>query len=255
MRKIVIFMLLLSLIAAKSYAEKPNMQYGFAGGLYAGMVGLGANATVKVPALTGSFLRLGAAVTDSYNLYPEKRWRRFAPISFDYMYYFYDEVYAGAGFNVPLKVSDQKTGAPGKQFFVGIESEVLDYRIFFEAGYSELNIKDDPSFVGTYLLLGYRYAPPEERAKPKPVVESAPVEMQYRRVRQDTALNSMREEYDLIKTYIKELDTNIEQARLDRDYLKVTELRSVKSRAIDRAKELKQKIREEEGWIELYELK
>jgi hypothetical protein len=257
MKKFVILTLLLFFFSLSACAEKPDYQWGFSGGLNAGMIGIGANVTVRLLMIQNSFLRLGAQVTDSYNLYPVKDWRRFAPVTLDYIYYFYDEVYVGGGLNVPVKVSDQKTAAPGKQFFMGIESEVFDYRIFFEAGYSELNIKDAHSFNGTYLMLGYRYSHESRKAKrPLPPVPGAeiPSEVRYERAPSDAALNSMREEYDLIKNYIKELDTNIAVARKDRDYLKVTELRSIKNRAIQRAKELKQKIREEEGWIELYEV-
>ncbi|MFH1577330.1 MAG: hypothetical protein ABID35_07285 [Candidatus Margulisiibacteriota bacterium] len=49
--------------------------------------------------------------------------------------------------------------------------------------------------------------------------------------------------------------TGIARARDNLDYLKVSELRSVKNQAIDRVKVLKEKIWEEDGWIRIYEVK
>ena len=131
-------------------------------GLYAGTAGISADTLIKIPRSMFNaddlYFRVGLALTDSQNVTPDQLWRRFAPLYMDVVCYLADDVYFGAGVNIPLRVSDDETGSIGGQLYMGSDLRI-DFlgRVYGEAGYSSLNILGKKSFAGLYLTVGWRY--------------------------------------------------------------------------------------------------
>ena len=103
-----------------------------------------------------SYLRLGAALVETKNLYPDKPWRRFALICLDNLFYFHDNFYISGGVNFPVKVSDCECGAWGWQALLGGELPYGDGSIFLELGRAQLNREDQEPFEGSCVILGYQ---------------------------------------------------------------------------------------------------
>ena len=161
MRKAKIFGLIFwfALSSLAFSAEKTQRAIGVGGGLFAGMYGIGADMTFRLPKLKDSCLKVGLAVTDSKNACPEltKDWRRYAPLCIDGIHYFNNNLYIGAGMNYPLIISDREKPALGWEAYFGTDKKIGKGKIFIEAGCGELKRENKPSFTGGQVMLGYRY--------------------------------------------------------------------------------------------------
>lgn len=134
---------------------------GAGGGLFAGMYSIGLDTTFRLPRLKDAYLKVGLAFADSKNVYPPeewgKNWRNYIPLCIDGIYYFYDNIYVGAGLNYSLRISDDEIPAMGWEAYFGAEVKLGRGKVFIEAGCAELKRQNKPSFIGGQVIIGHRY--------------------------------------------------------------------------------------------------
>jgi hypothetical protein len=156
--RLIFGLLLVALVASVSSAAiKTELGLSTGAGLYSGMYGVGGDILWRTPqALEDDnlYIRSGMAVTDSRNL---STWRQFAPVYVDGLFYINKNLYAGAGLNYPVKVSDGDTGALGWQSYLGGQRNLWDGDLFVELGYSSLRRTGQASFDGSRIMGGYRH--------------------------------------------------------------------------------------------------
>ena len=159
---IFVFFAVFVLSFASFPAQRADKTFNVGGGVFAGMTAIKADMTVSGAStninIKDFYLRIGVAYTDSQNILSQD-WRRMLPVFAEGVYYLTDNIYAGAGLNVPLLVSDKLTAQMGGQIFVGSDFDIFMIgKAYAEAGYSTLNIMDTKSFAGLHLIAGLRYA-------------------------------------------------------------------------------------------------
>lgn len=186
MKKTLIFALIALFVFGVSQCglaavEKVRSAAGVKGGLYAGTYGIGAEYLFRLPkvsVLKDLYLRASLSITDSQNV-TSKRWHRFLPLSVDGVAYITNNLYAGAGLNFPLYMSDKMKGSLGGQIYVGAETAMWQGKIFADLGYGYLKTTSSSTrsnFDGINFIVGYRQTLGtiivEEE---KPAVVAAPV--------------------------------------------------------------------------------
>lgn len=258
---IIILVVLVSfmLTQALCFADRGERLVSIGGGSFAGAVAIGGEMLFDFPgkmlARNDIYLRLGLTMADNKNLDSLDKWRKYAPLSLDGVYFISETVYAGAGLNYPLKVSDDRNGDLGYQLFVGMDLN-MDSRnsLYSELGYGVLRSLNDEATSGLHLIFGWRYdlipakkseveivAPPPSVVQPviaTPAIDTRSEEME----RAKTEVRALETELVQVGSYIDSLSEKITAARLSNDLEEVYALKRLKSGAINRAGALKDKI-------------
>lgn len=239
--------------------EKGERLLSFGGGAIAGMSGIKGDMAFRLP--SDMYFRIGLGLTDSKNL-PSQDWRRFAPLCLDGIYYFAGNVYAGAGLNYPLKVSDDERGDLGTEYFLGADYGLgSSGNIYAELGYSVIRRVDCDAIAGLQFIFGWSYGLSPVRVPEKtgavetqapmvaslttapPEVETALIEARKQELGKTRAEMSATEaEVRKVGGYVDLLSGKIKSARDSGNSIKVAELKMMKGGALGRASALKEKM-------------
>jgi len=160
---LVLFVMVLCMFASSALAAgRPDQVLSVGAGYFGGMLGGSSDLMLHVPgSLLGTndlYIRAGLAGTDSYVVAPAKVWHTFLSLYVDAVYYFYEDKYIGAGFNYPIRVSDNETGDTGSEIYFGMDMNMgIIGKTYIEAGWGSLRLTDGDQYEGLQCMIGWRY--------------------------------------------------------------------------------------------------
>jgi len=161
MKRIVILLVFLLLtLTSISFAEKDPVNMGFGLGMNSGMYGINFDTKINVNSifnLSDPGIKIGAFYADSNNLGTALPQRKFLGLDINGMFYLTRNIYLGAGFNYPLKITGGLLGDFGSQIFIGSDMKFGSGEFFMELGYGETRVQGYDQYKGTSALLGYRF--------------------------------------------------------------------------------------------------